>query len=131
MNKTKSARTLLPWLSAIVLVLLLVLVLHPVTAYAQAAAPAGAAVVVSTPWYADGTVISSIIAAVMAIFGVWSHTEKTTAQKITESLVVGIEQATKLPKVAAAEAEIKAKIQSVASDYGVQPLLDRIVQDIT
>ena len=88
-------------------------------------------VVASTPWYADGTVIAGFIAFITSITAIWSHTEKRTAQKISESLVAGIEAATKIPAVAAQEKIIKARIQAVATDYGVQPLLDKIVQEVT
>ncbi|MFA6962428.1 MAG: hypothetical protein WC205_16860 [Opitutaceae bacterium] len=85
----------------------------------------------TTPWYADGAVIGAVIAAVTSLLAIWQHGEKKTAQKVSESLVVAIESATKIPAVAAQEKAIKAKIKSVAEDYGVQPLLDRIVQDVT
>lgn len=82
-------------------------------------------------WYANPTLWATAIAFVTGILGIWSHKEKTRAQKINESLIMGIESATRIPEVAAQEKAIKERIKQYAENAGVQPLLARLVQDLT
>lgn len=89
----------------------------------QPAAPA--------PWYSDGAVIGIIISSIMSLVAVWSHKSKKTAQKVSESLVIAIEAATKIPAVAEKEKLIKAKLRQEFEDIGVQPLVHRLVKDLT
>lgn len=107
------------------------------TGFAQAAVdPATPIVLAPQPapalaWYANPTLWATVIAFVTGILGIWQHGEKTKAQKINESLVLGIESATRIPEVAAQEKAIKERIKQYATDAGVQPLLARLVQDLT
>jgi hypothetical protein len=108
----------------------------PVPLVAQIDAPAPSApdksiTLPATPWYADGAVIGAAIAAITSLLAIWSHKEKSKAQMVSESLVVAIEAASKIPQVAAQEKAIKAKLKSEFEALGVQPLVDRIVQDLT
>ncbi len=77
------------------------------------------------------TLISIAIALVSGLIAIWQNKQASTARKITASIVLGVEQATKLPQVAAAEKQIKATIRQHAQDAGIQPLLDRLVQNLT
>ena len=108
----------------------LVLLCAPTTAFAQAPNPAPVAAA-STPFYASGEFWTTVFAIVAGIFGIWKNSQHSTAQKINESLVLGIEKATKIPRVADYERQIKQTIQAKATEYGVQPLLHRLVQDLT
>lgn len=86
---------------------------------------------VAAPWWSGPEAISAIIALATGLFAVWQHKEKKTAQKVSESLVIAIEAATKIPAVAAQEKLIKSKIKGIAEDYGVGPVLHRLVKDVT
>ncbi len=91
--------------------------------------PAPAPVVI--PWYANEALWSTLFAVAAGVFGIVRNSQLSTHQKINEALVLGIEQATKIPAVAAFENRIKADIQTRAAELGVQPVLHRIVQDLT
>lgn len=77
------------------------------------------------------TLVSIALAVIAGLVAIWKNAQASTAQKITQSIVLGVEQATKLPHVQAAEAEIKATIRRKAQELGVQPLLHEIVKDLT
>jgi hypothetical protein len=83
------------------------------------------------PWYADGAVIGGIIAALTSIFAIWSNKQMRTAEKISRSLVEAIEVASRIPAVATKEKEIKQSINATVTRLGVQPLVHRIVKDVT
>jgi hypothetical protein len=101
-------------------------------ALAQVAAPAPSVTVAApVPFYATEAFWATVLAVVSGLFGIWKNRQASTHQKINESLVLGIEQATKIPEVVAFESRIKKTIQASATGYGVQPLLHRIVQDLT
>lgn len=130
---TKNTLRLLPFiLAALVFAFALAL-----PAFAQAAAAADAPIVMGGGNVAepDGssltTIISIVVALVSGLVAIWQRKEASTARKVTESIVLGVEQATKLPQVQAAEKQIKAKIRQQATDLGVEPLLNRVVKDLT
>ncbi len=103
-------------------------------AFAQVAAADPAPVVVSPSDSAGGpvtTLVSIALALVSGLVAIWQNRKASTAQKVTESLVLGIEQATKLPQVQDAEKRIKGIIREKATELGVQPLLHRAVKDLT
>lgn len=107
------------------------------TLHADTAPPEVAAEVVADaapaahPWYADGAFIGGIIAAFTSIVAIWQNKGKKTAQKVSESLVQAIEVATRIPAVAEKEKEIKRSINATVTKLGVQPLVHRIVKDVT
>lgn len=90
-------------------------------------APADAA----APWYLNGAMWLALITAALGIAAVWQNKEKRTADKINETLVLGIEAASRIPEVQAYEKKIKQQIQTQAQKAGVQPALDKIVQLLT
>ncbi len=98
-------------------------------------APADPAPVVAGPTADDAggmtTIVSIALALVSGLVAIWQNRKASTAQKVTESLVLGIEQATKLPQVQEAEKRIKGIIRDKATQLGVQPLLHRAVKDLT
>ncbi len=98
-------------------------------------APADPAPVVAAPATDDAggmtTIVSIALALVSGLVAIWQNRKASTAQKVTESLVLGIEQATKLPQVQEAEKRIKGIIRDKATQLGVQPLLHRAVKDLT
>jgi len=77
------------------------------------------------------TIISVAVALVSGLIAIWQNKQATTARKVTQSIVLGVEQATKLPQVQAAEKQIKATIRRQAEELGVQPILQRVVKDLT
>jgi len=101
---------------------------------ADAAASAGALVDAATPEAEGaglGQILTAAVALISGLFGIWSHKQKKTAQKVAESLVVGIEAASRIPAIAEKEKQIKATIQRRAEAYGVQPVLHEIVKRVT
>lgn len=105
----------------------------PLTIHAQAAgSPTVTTVVVAAPpWYLSETLWATVIAFVSGVIAIWKNNAASTHQKINDALVLGIEQATQIPEVAAFESKIKSTIQAKATALGVQPILHRIVQDLT
>ena len=75
--------------------------------------------------------VSIVVALASGLVAIWKNNQATKAQKIIRSVVLGVEQATQLPEVRAAEEKIKATIKQKATDLGVQPLLHEIVKDLT
>jgi hypothetical protein len=92
---------------------------------AQASAPD------AIPFYASDTFWAVALALVSGIVAILRNKTATTAQKINAALVLGIEQATQLPEVAAAETKVKNLIRAKAQQAGVEPILNRIVKDLT
>jgi hypothetical protein len=93
---------------------------------------------VAAPFYTDGAFIGAVIAGIMSLVALWSHNEKntaikdkTTAQKVSESLVIAIETATKIPAFAEKEKAFKQAINEKVTKLGVQPLVHRLVKDVT
>lgn len=129
--KTKSSSS--PFaLLAILSAFLLVAFFYAVLTLPAHAAEAGAeAVATAVPWYADGAVIGGVIAAVTSLLALWANKAKNTAQKVSESLVIAIETASKIPAVAEKEKAIKQAINAKVTELGVQPLVHRIVKDVT
>ncbi len=121
------AQGLLPAL-LLALACLLCVLLSPAAFGQEAAASAPA---VTAPWWSGAEVISAVIALATGLIAVWQHKEKKTAQKVSESLVLAIEAATKIPAVADKEKAIKAKIRETVTDLGVQPVVHRLVKDLT
>lgn len=86
---------------------------------------------VSAPWWSGPEVISAVIALATGLIAVWQRKEKKTAQKVSESLVLAIEAATKIPAVGDKEKAIKARIRTETERLGVAPLVHRLVKDLT
>lgn len=85
----------------------------------------------ATPFYLNGELWSIVIAVVSGLVAVWKNAQANTHQKIAQSVILGVEQASKLPEVATYETKIKDTIRQVATDYGVQPILHDLVQQLT
>ncbi len=77
------------------------------------------------------TLVSIAIALITGLLAIWQKKEASTAKKITASIVLGVEQATKLPQVQEQERRIKGMIRAHAENLGVEPLLQRVVKDLT
>jgi|GEM_PF-4886469 len=95
-------------------------------------------VAASAPFYVSGEFWTSLFALVAGLTAIWKHKaanaaqkELTTAQKITQSVILGVEAATKIPEVAEYEKTVKRIIRNKAEELGVQPLLNRAVRDLT
>lgn len=120
-----------------ILRIVLLTALLPVFALAADAVPA-ASTGFNFAALLNGDVLMGLLTVISTLFGIWKHNaasasdkELTLSQKINQSLVLGIETASKIPEVIAAENKMKAIIQAKATEYGVQPALHRIVQDLT
>lgn len=77
------------------------------------------------------TIVSIALAVIGGLVAIWKNKQASTAQKITQSVILGVEQATKLPQVQALEKQIKGNIRAKAAELGVQPLLHAVVKDLT
>lgn len=85
----------------------------------------------STPWYLSTEFFAALFSLAAGIVAVVKDQSKKKAEKINSILVLGIEAATKIPKVAEFEKKIKGDIRQKAEQLGVQPVLDRLVKDLT
>ena len=83
------------------------------------------------PFYSTSEFWAGLFAVVTGIVAIWKNNQASTGAKINETLILAIEQATKLPGVSEHEQRIKRLIQSKATELGVHPLLHRLVQDLT
>ncbi|HEY0966947.1 MAG TPA: hypothetical protein VGD88_06130 [Opitutaceae bacterium] len=119
MNIIRRSLRLLPLIALVFAVLFI-----PSVAFAQEAAPAA-------PWYFSGETIAAVIALFTGLVAIWQKGEATKAQKISRTLILGIESATKIPAVAAKQKEIKEEIQRVATRYEVEPVLNALVKQLT
>ena len=99
--------------------------------HAQAAAAPAVVAPAGVPFYASGDFWSALFGLVAGITAIWKHTELSTTKRALQAVVLGVETATKIPEVAAAETKVKAIIQDKAAQLGIQPILDRVVQDLT
>ena len=118
------------YLSALAMIALVVAVfVLPSIAFAQEAAAAVAQS--ATPWYFSGETIAAVIALFTGLVAIWQKGEATKAQKISRTLILGIESATKIPAVAEKQKAIKEEIQRVATKYEVEPVLNALVKQLT
>lgn len=101
------------------------------TAEAVADAPATVGPAASATDTSMTTIVSLVLALVGGLVAIWKNSQASTAKKITQSLVLGVEQATQLPEVQHLEQKIKFTIREKAKDLGVQPLLHEVVKDLT
>jgi hypothetical protein len=85
----------------------------------------------ATPWYLSADLIAAVIALATSALAIWQNKEKRTAQKVSETLVVAIEQASRIPAVAEKENELKAKIKEVTTKAGVEPVVNKLVKLLT
>jgi membrane protein implicated in regulation of membrane protease activity len=92
---------------------------------------AAAAASSTTPWWQSTGFIAAAVAFIPSVIAIWQNKSKKTAQKLNETLVEGIELAATIPEVVAAEKKIKDQIKATAEKYGVEPLLHRLVKDLT
>lgn len=106
--------------------LLAVVATTPALAQASAATPAPVADDSSLT-----TFVSIGLALVTSLIAIWKNKQASTSRKIVESIVVGVEEATKLPQVRDAEKRVKDTIRAKATELGVEPLLNRVVKDLT
>jgi hypothetical protein len=111
----------------IMLVTAILAVAIPVINAADAASGSAAA----APWYLSTDIIAAVIALATGALAIWQNKEKRTAQKVSETLVVAIEQASKIPAVAEKERELKAKIKEVTTKAGVEPVVNKLVNLLT
>lgn len=100
-------------------------------AFAQTVPALVVAAPAAAPFYASGEFWTGLFGLVAGIVAIWRNQAASTSRKVNETLVLAIEEATKLPGVVEAEQRIKQLIRDRATDYGVQPILHRIVKDLT
>ena len=110
--------------------------LLPVVVHAQAAvaAPVAQVAAAATPWYQSiltGENVAWVFGLVSGLVAVFKNQALSTSQKSLRAVIVGVEQATKLPAVQAEAQKIKATIQAYAVSHGVHDELHTLVQDIT
>lgn len=130
--KTKSLRSQLSALSLWLLALCVLCVLCVSPAFAQSAPALNViAAPAAVPFYASGEFWTGLFGVAASLVAIWRNGAATNARKINDTLVLGIEEVTKLPGVAEHEQRIKTYLREKATDLGVQPLLHRIVQDLT
>jgi hypothetical protein len=94
----------------------------------QAAGETGAA---ASPWYLSAGFFSAVIALFTGALAIWQNAEKRTAQKVSETLVLAIEEASKIPAIAEKEKVIKEKIREVNERYHVEPVVAALVRRLT
>ena len=146
--KTNRSSFGLPWMSCLMIIVALLACTFATAPKVHAAPPSemtlmlaqfdapgavdsAAKVTKPAPFYTDGAFIGAVVAGFMSLVAVWQNAKKNTAQKVAESLVQAIEIATKIPAVAEKEKAIKQSINRTVTDLGVQPLVHRIVKDVT
>jgi uncharacterized membrane protein len=115
----------------VMLAMLFAFVSLPLIVLAGDTAAADTVVSSTTPWYLSTSFIAAAVAAIPSLIAIWQNKSKKAAQKLNETLVKGIELATTIPEVVAAEKKVKDKIKETAEKYGVEPLLHRLVKDLT
>ncbi|MDR1279329.1 MAG: hypothetical protein LBK99_00715 [Opitutaceae bacterium] len=119
------------WILAVVaLATLLAIAPHALAQDAAAATPAATAAD-ATPWYLSPSLFSSVIALLTGAIAIWKNQQASTAQKVSASLVMAIEEASKIPAVADQEKKIKAKVQEVTERYDVGPVVAALVKKLT
>lgn len=79
----------------------------------------------------NGELVSCVVAIISGLIAIWKHTEASTAQKVIKSVILGVEEATKLPEVQAVEQRVKQTIRQKSVDFGVQDTLHAAVNDLT
>ena len=99
------------------------------------AAPAATSIV---SLLSSGSTWMALITLVSTLIAIWKHNAAnsagvhlTTAQKINQSLILGIETAGQIPEAVAAVDKVKAVVQAKATEYGVQPVLHALVETFT
>lgn len=92
---------------------------------AQATAPT------SQPFYTTTEFWTAIFALATGLVAVWRNNLLTQHQKVNQALVLSIEAASKIPEVVAAEEKFKTLISDKATQLGIEPLLNRLVKDLT
>jgi hypothetical protein len=83
------------------------------------------------PFYATTEFWTALFGLISALVAICKNSALKDHQKVNQALVLTIEAASKLPEIVAAEQRFKGMIAAKAEQLGVQPLLDRIVQDLT
>lgn len=100
-------------------------------AIAAAADATDAAMTAPTPWYLSTEAFAALFSLVAGTVAVWQNKQKTTAEKVSASLVVAIEAASKIPQVAEHEKAIKAKLNEKLTKSGAQPVVERLLRGLT
>lgn len=116
------------WILALAAFTVLALGLAPIAALAADTINSTAP---STPWYFSSELLAGAIAFFSGIIAIWKNEQKKTAQKVSETLVLAIEEASKIPAVAEKEKAIKAKVQEVTQKYNVEPVVKKLVEKLT
>jgi hypothetical protein len=96
----------------------------------QLSAP-GSQLPAATPWYLSTEFFAAIFSTVAGIVAILQNKAKTTAEKVSASLVVAIEAASKIPQVAEHEKAIKAKLQEKLTKSGAQPVVAALLEHLT
>lgn len=102
----------------------------PAAVDSPAATPAPV-VVTPTPVWLSTEFFAALFAAAAGIVAIWQNKEKKTAQKVSASLVVAMEAASKIPVVAEHEKAIKAKLRQKLEASGAQPVVERLLKNLT
>jgi len=78
-----------------------------------------------------GTLIAIALALVSGLAAIWQNQKATQSQKIAQSIILGVEQATRLPQVQEFEKKVKGTIAQKTRDLGIEKEVDALVQRVT
>jgi hypothetical protein len=90
---------------------------------------------VAAPWYShvlsDPAFLGWVFATASAIYAVFKRNDASMKTKALSAVIVGVEHATQLPAVQAAEKTVKESIQRFAVANGVEAELSSLVHQLT
>jgi hypothetical protein len=78
-----------------------------------------------------GLYVGIALALVSGLAAIWQNGKATQNQKIAQSIILGVEQATKLPQVAEFEKRVKGTIAQKTRELGIEKEVDALVQRVT
>lgn len=104
----------------------------PVSHFAQIEAPAPSPAAETADSANNlGTLIAIALALVSGLAAIWQNQKATQSQKIAQSIILGVEQATRLPQVQEFEKKVKGTIAQKTRDLGIEKEVDALVQRVT
>lgn len=78
-----------------------------------------------------GALVGIALALVSGLAAIWQNQKATQSQKIAQSIILGVEQATRLPQVQEFEKKVKGTIAQKTRDLGIEKEVDALVQRVT
>jgi hypothetical protein len=76
-------------------------------------------------------IVSVAFALLSGIAAIWQNQRASKTQKIAQSIILGVEQATRLPQVQQLERTVKARIAAKSEELGVKDELHALVKKHT